>query len=139
MAVVYGSALLVVLLHIELNVLGGTMFQEVQAAEWRGEGEESQSHTSDIQKRYLETVHYLIEKGVLVRTPSVLQQAADVVYSLLSSHSGLPLLFPMIQSSVEAVVAPVKLKDQHRMQDFSDLLQHIHRDLCTQMRHTNLG
>ena len=74
-AVVYGSALLVVLLHIELNILGGTMYKEVQAAEGRGEGEgeESQSHTSDIQKRYLETVHYLIEKGVLVRPPSLLQ------------------------------------------------------------------
>ena len=70
MAVVYGSALLIVLLHIELNVLGGTMYKEVQAAERREEGEESQSHTSDIQKRYLETVHYLIGKGVcLSRTP----------------------------------------------------------------------
>lgn len=67
-AVVYGSALLLALLHIELNVLGGTMYQEVQTAEGKGEGEESQGHTSDVQKRYLETVQYLIGKGVPART-----------------------------------------------------------------------
>ena len=79
MAVVYGSALLVVLLHIELNVLGGTMYQEVQAAERRKEGEESQSHTSDIQKRYLETVHYLIGKGVCaLKNSRPLQWGTDI-------------------------------------------------------------
>ena len=85
-----------VLLHIELNILGGTMYKEVQAAEGRGEGEgeESQSHTFDIQKRYLETVHYLIEKGILVRIPSLLQQAADVVSSLLSLIQAYPFSSP---------------------------------------------
>ena len=68
-----------VLLHIELNVLGGTMYKEVQAAERREEGEESQSHTSDIQKRYLETVHYLIGKGVCVlKNPRLLQRGTDI-------------------------------------------------------------
>ena len=45
----------------------------------------------------------------------------------------------MIRSSVEAVVASIKLKDQHRMQDFADLLQDIHNDLSTQIRHSSVG
>ena len=128
-----------VLLHVELNVLGGTMYQEVLAAEGRGEGEESQSHTSDVQKRYLETVHYLIEKGTSEKHTSLLHPGANITSFPPPSHSGLPLLFPLVQSSVEAVVAPVKLKDQHSVQDFANLLQRIHSDLSTQMGHSSVG
>ena len=63
MSLVYSSSLLAILLRVELNILAGFMYQD-RAADSKVDNDGlKQFYTSEIEKRYLTTVQFLLQKG----------------------------------------------------------------------------
>lgn len=56
---IYATCLLIVYLKVQLNIVSGLMFTEIEKT-----NEEGKRITNDVQKKYLSTINYLLERGV---------------------------------------------------------------------------
>ncbi|CAD5112147.1 DgyrCDS1386 [Dimorphilus gyrociliatus] len=56
---IYATSLLIVYLKVQLNIVSGLMFTEIEKT-----NEEGKRITNDVQKKYLSTINYLLEHGI---------------------------------------------------------------------------
>lgn len=78
---VYGSCLLVSVLRVKLNLMGGYIFIDNLLSR-TGLSTENRIATAEVQRRYLEQVHYVMDKGLDDLISAVLKAADGIVRSI---------------------------------------------------------